>query len=78
MAAWGEHSGAKDKVRMLADTNAELAKALGLDFNAAALGGTRCKRFSAFVDNGVVKALNIEPEGTGLTCSLSNVILEQI
>ena len=76
MAAWGEAQGAAGKVRMLADTNAELAKALGLDVELGVLGGTRCKRFSALVDHGVIKALNVEPEsGTGLTCSLSGALL---
>lgn len=76
MAAWGERAGAAGAVRMLADTNAELAKALGLDVELAALGGVRCKRFSALVDKGVVTALNVEPDGgTGLTCSLSGALL---
>jgi 2-Cys peroxiredoxin 5 len=30
------------------------------------------------VEDGVVKALNVEPDGKGLTCSLSNSILKQI
>ena len=30
------------------------------------------------VEDSVVKALNLEPDGTGLTCSLSNSILKQI
>ena len=30
------------------------------------------------VDKGKVKALNVEPDGTGLTCSLSQDILKQL
>jgi 2-Cys peroxiredoxin 5 len=77
MAAWGEAHGAAGKVRMLADTNAEFAKAAGLDLNLAVLGGVRCKRFSAVVNNGVVEALNVEPADapTGMTCSLAEKML---
>ena len=30
------------------------------------------------VEDGVVKALNVEPDGTGLTCSLSNTLYSQL
>lgn len=56
---------------MLADTTAELTKALELELDlTAVLGSVRCKRFSMLVDNGTVTKLNVEPDGTGLTCSL--------
>jgi peroxiredoxin len=38
----------------------------------------RMKRFSSFIVDGVVKVLNIEESGGGLTCSLSNSLLQQI
>lgn len=73
MAAWGTAHGAGGKVRMLADTTGAFTKALGLDLDlTAALGGVRSKRFSALVVDGVVKALNVEPDNTGLTCSLAD------
>lgn len=78
MAAWGAANGAEGKVRMLADTNAELARALGVDMEIAALGGVRSKRYSAVVEDGVITAFNLEPEGTGLTCSLAPVILADL
>ncbi|KAL0482313.1 peroxiredoxin [Acrasis kona] len=79
MAAWGESNNAQGKVRMLADSKAELTKALGLELDLTdALGGLRMKRFSAVVEDGVVKHLNVEPTGGGLTCSLSNEILKQL
>jgi len=79
MAAWGEANSAGGKVRMLADPQAELAKALGVDFDASpVLGSVRSKRYSLVVDDLTVKAVNIEEDGTGLSCSLSNVIIDQL
>lgn len=79
MAAWGKDQKAEGKVRCLADTNAELAKALGVAVELGVLGGTRCKRFSALVEDGTITALNVEPEaGTGLTCSLADPLLAQL
>ena len=61
---------------MLADTNGALAKALELELDlSAVLGSVRCKRFSMLVENGSVTKLNVEPDGTGLTCSLAESIL---
>ena len=56
MNEWKKASGA--------DGNGEYARALGLELDASKFGmGTRGKRFSVIVDNGVVKTLNIEPPG---------------
>jgi len=64
MKAWGEAGKATGKVEMLADGNGEYARALGLELDATKFGmGMRGKRFSVIVDNGVVKALNVEPPG---------------
>ncbi len=53
-----------DAVMMMADGNADFAKALGLDFDASAPGfGIRCQRFSMQVENKTVKKLNIEEPG---------------
>lgn len=59
---------------MLADPNATFTKALELDTDIPPLGGTRSKRFSMVVDNGKVINLNVEPDGTGLSCSLADKI----
>ena len=64
MAAWGREQGAIGKVRMLGDGNAEFAHKLGLDRDASAGGmGTRMKRFSMLVEDGVVRRLNVEAAG---------------
>ncbi|XP_069182557.1 peroxiredoxin-5, mitochondrial [Procambarus clarkii] len=78
MAAWGEYKGAGDKVRMLADTNGEFTKAVGLDQDLAVLGGLRSKRYSMIVEDGKVVQLNVEPDGKGLTCSLAENTLAKL
>jgi len=61
MDAWGKQHGAGVKVRMIADGNGDLAKALGLDFDGSGIGfGTRAQRFAAIVENGVVTHLAVE------------------
>lgn len=64
MAAWGKELGAFGKVRMLGDGGAEFAKKVGLDLDLTGAGmGVRMQRFSMLVDDGVVKALNVEKPG---------------
>jgi 2-Cys peroxiredoxin 5 len=79
MGAWGEALGAAGKIRMLADPAAAYTTAVGLEVDASrALGNVRSKRYSMIIDDGVVTALNVEPDGFGLTCSLSKPLLEQL
>lgn len=62
--AWAKAQGVGVKVLMLADGNAEYAKALGLELDASKFGmGTRIKRFSMIVEDGVVGHLNVEAPG---------------
>jgi len=64
MGAWARDQKADGKVRMMADGSADYTKALGLELDLTARGmGMRCQRFSMLVDDGVVKALNIEGPG---------------
>jgi peroxiredoxin len=75
MKAWGEAGKATGKVEMLADGNGEYARALGLELDATKFGmGMRGKRFSVIVDNGVVKALNVEPPGEFGVSSAESVL----
>jgi peroxiredoxin len=61
MDAWGKDRGVGEKIKMLADGNGEYTKALGLELDASKFGlGTRGKRFSMIVENGVVKELNVD------------------
>jgi glutaredoxin/glutathione-dependent peroxiredoxin len=64
MGAWAKDQNTDGKVRMFGDGSATWTKALGLEMDATAFGmGTRMKRFSMLVENGVVKTLNIEEAG---------------
>ncbi len=64
MGAWARDQKTGGKVRMMGDGSASYTKALGLEFDLTARGlGVRCQRFSMLVDNGVVKALNVEAPG---------------
>ena len=63
MGAWGKASGSAD-VTMLADGNADFAKALGLTMDGSGFGlGTRGQRFSMVVNDGTVEQLNVEAPG---------------
>ena len=65
MGAWGKDQSVGDKVMMLADGNAEFTRAVGLENDASGYGmGVRSKRYAMVVDNGVVKALNVEKPGS--------------
>ena len=64
LQAWAAQSGAEGKVTMLADGNGEFSKALGLTMDASKFGmGKRSQRWSAIVEDGVVKELNVEEPG---------------
>ncbi len=64
MNAWAKDQNAGDKVEMLADGNGDFARALGLTMDGKGFGlGERSQRFSAVIENGVVKNLNIEEPG---------------
>ncbi len=78
MDAWGKSAGAEGKVRMFADPQAEFTKKLGLDVDAPALGGTRSKRYAMVVEDGKVTHLELEPDGFGLSCSLSSSLMSKL
>uniref|UniRef100_A0A8I5ZR89 Peroxiredoxin-5 n=1 Tax=Rattus norvegicus TaxID=10116 RepID=A0A8I5ZR89_RAT len=80
-AEWGRAHQAEGKVQLLADPTGAFGKETDLlldDSLVSLFGNRRLKRFSMVIDKGVVKALNVEPDGTGLTCSLAPNILSQL
>ena len=66
MKAWKIAQGAGPEIDFLADGAAIYTRALDLVNDQTASGlGIRMKRFAMIVDDGVVKWLNLEPEGGG-------------
>jgi len=75
LKAWAEASGALGKIDFLADGNAALAKALGLDKDYSGSGmGTRYARSAMVITDGVVDAVYIE-DAPGVTASGAPAIL---
>lgn len=60
------------QVRMLADPSGNFVKALDLGTTLPPLGGFRSKRFSMVINDSKIEQLNVEPDGTGLSCSLAD------
>ncbi|XP_076273534.1 peroxiredoxin 5 [Rhynchophorus ferrugineus] len=74
MAAWAKDQKTSGKVRLLADPKAALANAMDLTVDIAPLGGVRSKRYSMVVEDGKITSLQVEPDATGLSCSLADKI----
>lgn len=79
MEAWGQLQKATGKIRMFADPSGAFTKAMDMELDlSGALGTIRSKRYSVLIEKGVVKKVNVEPDGAGLTCSLAPEILKQV
>ena len=64
MSAWAKDQNVVDEIVMLADGSGEFAKAVGLDADFSKFGmGSRSKRYSMIVKDGVVETLNVEEAG---------------
>ena len=75
MQAWGKSQDVPDGLQMLADGNADLARALGLEMDASGYGmGVRSKRYALYADDGVVKALWVEAPGEFKVSSAEHVL----
>lgn len=72
MAAWAKDQHTAGKVRMLADASGNFTKAVDLGLELPPLGGFRSKRYSMVIEDAVVTAINVEADGTGLSCSLAD------
>jgi peroxiredoxin len=60
LEAWSKVSGAEG-IDFLSDGNADFAKAIGLSMDGSGFGlGTRSQRYSMVVDDGIVRAINVE------------------
>lgn len=64
MKAWAASQHVPSGLKLLADGNASLTKALGLEMDGTAYGmGIRSRRFALYAEDGVVKLLHIEKPG---------------
>ena len=78
MDAW-QKATAAEKAVFLADGNGEFAKAIDLTFDGSGNGlGTRSRRNSMLVDNGVVKQLNVEEAAGKVDVSGGDALLKQL
>jgi peroxiredoxin len=79
LKAWSQSAGADGKVEMLSDGNGDFAKAIGMSFDASGHGlGTRSKRYSMLVDDGVVKSINVEDVPSKADVSSAESFLNQL
>ncbi len=63
LSAWAKANGA-ERITMLADGNGQFAEALGLTADMGKYGmGTRGQRWSALVEDGIVRQINVEEAG---------------
>lgn len=79
LQAWGEATGgAAAGIRVLADASGAFTKAVGQSFDLPSKGFFgRSKRYSALVEDGVVKVVNLEA-GPGCEVSAGETLLAQI
>ncbi len=78
MDSWGKAQEVGDSILMLSDGNGELAKALGMELDGSGVGlGLRSRRYSALVEDGIVKALHLEP-ATEMTVSGAETLMADL
>ncbi|HEY4581564.1 MAG TPA: peroxiredoxin [Lysobacter sp.] len=75
MQAWTQSAGVPDGLRMVADGNAELTRALGLELDASSYGmGIRCKRFAMLIEDGVATQVFVEAPGEFRVSTAENLL----
>lgn len=76
--AWSKAAGAEG-IEFLADGNGDFAKAIGLDMDGTGFGlGVRSKRYAMLVDDGVVRALNVEDSPSKAEVSSAEALLKSL
>ncbi|PRX11751.1 peroxiredoxin [Martelella mediterranea] len=79
MGGWAKATGGEGKIRFLSDPDGAFAKALGMELDLSGGGlGTRSKRYSMLVKDGVVEELNVEDNSGEATVSAAATILGQL
>lgn len=78
MGAWGRNQNVQGRIRMLADGSGKWTRDLGLELDLTERGlGVRSQRYSAILEDGVVRQLNIE-QGGKLESSDAKTLLGQL
>lgn len=79
MNAWNKDSGAGEVIEFISDGNAEFAKSIGLAMDGSGFGlGTRSRRYSMVVNDGVVEMLNVEDGPGKAEVSGAEALLQQL
>jgi len=80
MDQWGKDTGATEAgITMLGDSMSDFTVAIGMDFDAPPVGfKSRSKRYSMYVDDGVVKVLNAEANPGECEISAGETLLEAL
>jgi peroxiredoxin len=77
--AWAKQANALESIKFVADFDAKLTKALGLEIDLSAGGlGLRSKRYSMIIDDGKVSTLNVEDSPGVAEISGAATILGQL
>eukprot|EP01088_Endostelium_zonatum_P005654 TRINITY_DN17439_c0_g1_i1.p2 TRINITY_DN17439_c0_g1~~TRINITY_DN17439_c0_g1_i1.p2 ORF type:complete len:166 (-),score=36.13 TRINITY_DN17439_c0_g1_i1:557-1054(-) len=74
MDAWAKDQNATD-ILMLADGNAEFAKAIGITKDTGAFGGLRSGRYALYAEDGVVRHLGVD-ESSSIENSVASAIID--
>ncbi|RYZ70852.1 MAG: peroxiredoxin [Lysobacteraceae bacterium] len=75
MQAWGKSQDVPDGLQMLADGNADLTRALGLEMDASGYNmGVRSKRYALYAEDRVVKQVWLEAPGEYRVSSAEHVL----
>lgn len=80
LRAWSDHTGAsKAGLTTLGDSDSAFTTAIGMNFSAPPVGFVnRSKRYSMYVEDGIVKVLNQEDSPGSCEISAGETLLSQI
>ena len=79
MKGWGTSLGCSDKIAFYGDFNGAFTAMMGLDCDlSGALMGPRCQRWSALVENGEIKSLNVEETPAQFVVSSGDYLLKKM
>lgn len=79
MAAWAEAEEATNDIIMIADPEAQLTAAMGLEADASEFGlGIRSQRYATVLDNGMITQLQVEQHFANHVVSTAEAVLTRL